>query len=175
LEPRSAKASGRDFPYKYSTTCYIEVWANGTVAQGAGAEAYERAKAGTSRLFAVWPGQYRSDLFEIDDLEEYAKAIGLIHDHQRTGLAEHEHSVRLSQRSYSTDNPRSQYVSIDVELDCGCEIRDLTVFAGDMRKQYGWDIATTGGHGIRSTPDGKQVYSLRARRTSLNKHPKKPN
>ncbi|RSM60067.1 hypothetical protein DMB66_25620 [Actinoplanes sp. ATCC 53533] len=43
--------------------------------------------AGTSRLFAVWPGDYSSDLFVIDDLDAYARAVGLIHDETRTGLA----------------------------------------------------------------------------------------
>ncbi|MEU1675315.1 hypothetical protein ABZ752_25305 [Streptomyces roseifaciens] len=36
--------------------------------------AYERAVAGKSRLFAVWPGEWSSHLFAIDDLDEYAKA-----------------------------------------------------------------------------------------------------
>jgi hypothetical protein len=43
------------------------------------------AKVGQSRLFAVWPGNYRSDLFVVDDLDEYARANGLIHDQERTG------------------------------------------------------------------------------------------
>ncbi|WP_430495958.1 hypothetical protein ACQRWP_16900 [Micromonospora trifolii] len=39
-------------------------------------QAYERAVAGTSRLFAVWPGNYSSDLFAIDDLDAYAVQSG---------------------------------------------------------------------------------------------------
>ncbi|MFI6421829.1 hypothetical protein ACIBG6_31015 [Streptomyces sp. NPDC050842] len=45
--------------------------------------AYERALAGTSRLFAVWPGDRSSHLFVIDDLDEYAKAHGIRHDEER--------------------------------------------------------------------------------------------
>ena len=35
--------------------------------QGADTAAYQRALAGESRLFAVWPGNWRSDLFAIDE------------------------------------------------------------------------------------------------------------
>jgi len=35
-------------------------------------QAYLNAKAGTSKILAVWPGQWRSDLFIIDDLESFA-------------------------------------------------------------------------------------------------------
>jgi hypothetical protein len=33
---------------------------------------------------AVWPGQWSSDLFEIDDLDEFAKALRIKHDEERT-------------------------------------------------------------------------------------------
>ena len=171
MQPRSAKASGLDFPYAHPTTCYIEVTSDGTVSHGAGPKAYQRAKAGASRLFAVWPGQHRSDLFAIDDLDEYARAIGLIHDPNRTGLEEHEHQVRWKPSACGNDNPRSQYADINVELDCGCTIRDLRVFATQMRKQRGWDIATSGGWGSSGAPGGPVTYSLRARRKSLTETP----
>ena len=29
------------------------------------------------KLYAVWPGQYRSDLFRVDDINEMAAAIGV--------------------------------------------------------------------------------------------------
>lgn len=41
------------------------------------AEAYRRAAAGEIRLYAVWPGEYSSDLFEIDDLNAFADAFGV--------------------------------------------------------------------------------------------------
>jgi len=78
MEPRSAVAAGKDFPYESPTTCYIEVRQDGSVTQGVGQGAYERARSGESRIFAVWSGQWRSDLFIIDDLDEYAKAVGLV-------------------------------------------------------------------------------------------------
>lgn len=160
-EPRSAAAAGKDFPYASRTTCYIEVGADGSVSQGVDAQAYQRAAAGKSRLFAVWPGQYSSDLFAIDDLDAYARAVGLIHDEERTGLAEHHHEVRWGPSTYTGD-PRSSYASVTVHLDCGCAIRDLRAFATAMREQRGWDVATSGGWS-----GGSNGYTVRVRRRSL--------
>jgi len=159
--PRSAAAAGKDFPYRAHTTCYIEVHDDGTVSQGVDVQAYQRAVAGTSRLYAVWPGEWSSDLFAIDDLDEYARAVGILHDVERTGLADHDHQVRWQPSAYNT-NPRASYLSVEVFLDCGCTIHDLDVFAAQMRAQQGWDVATSGGW----SGSGNR-YTLRIRRKSL--------
>jgi hypothetical protein len=156
---------GKDFPYTQSTLCYIEIAEDGTVTHGTDASTYKRARSGKSRLFAVWPGQWSSHLFAIDDLDEYARALGLIHDKDRTGLAEHEHLVRWKLSPYEA-KPNASYVTIELELDCDCAIKDLRIFAGQMRDQRGWDISTTGGWGS-STHQGRTTYSLRVRRKSL--------
>jgi len=166
VEPRSAAAAGQDFPYTAGTTCYIEVHEDGRVTHGDSKGAYERAVAGKSRLFAVWPGQWSSDLFVIDDLDEYAKAHGIKHDQDRTGLSEHVHDVEWTEQTAFNTNPRSPYISIRLTMRCGCEIRDLTAFAKQMREQRGWDIATSVGWGSSSGPGGTS-YSLRVRRKSL--------
>ncbi|MFG3195241.1 hypothetical protein ACGFYT_03830 [Streptomyces sp. NPDC048208] len=122
--------------------------------------------AGTSRLFAVWPGQWSSDLFVIDDLDEYAKAHGIKHDRGRTGLSEHVHDVEWTEETAYDTNPRSPYVSIRLKLTCGCEIRNLVAFAKQMREQRGWDVATSVGWSRGSGPEGTD-YSVRVRRKSL--------
>lgn len=160
-EPRSAGAMGAEFPYTLKTLCYLEVSADGSVHWGRDTETYNRALTGQSRLFAVWPGEWSSHLFVIDDLDQYARAFGIIHDEERTGLAEHEHQVRWSVHP-SEEKPNGSYITIDVRLDCGCKIRDLGTFASQMRQQKGWDIATTGGWG-----GGGETYYMRARRKSL--------
>lgn len=165
-EPRSARAVGKDFPYMLATMCYIEVEADGTVTWGSDRGSYERALAGKSRLYAVWPGQRSSHLFVIDDLDEYARALGIVHDEERTGLAQHEHDVRWSVSRFE-DKPPGAYVDIDLWLDCGCEIRDLKSFASQMREQKGWDIATSRGWGRSGTDESGYRYSLRARGSSL--------
>lgn len=160
-EPRSAGAIGTDFPYQLQTMSYIEITNDGTVSSGTDSGTYQRLRTGKSRLFAVWPGQWRSDLFEIDDIDAYAKGVGIIHDEARSGLADHEHDVQWSISPYES-NPSASYIDIKVALNCGCQIKDLDTFATQMRKQRGWDIATTVGWG-----SGGGTYSMRARRKSL--------
>lgn len=53
---------------------------------------------------------------------------------------------------YANDSPRSPYISVDVTLDCGCEIRDRRTFAAQMKEQRGWDMATSGGWSISGAP-----------------------
>lgn len=138
---------------------------DGLVTQGIDPATCERARSGESRIFAVWPGQWRSDLFIIDDLDEYAKAVALVHDEERASLAEHVHEVRWAVSPYEA-NPQGTYISIDVWLDCGCKVLDLAAFANQMRQQRGWAVATSGGWG--SSSDSKSTtYTLRARRKSL--------
>ncbi|MEV6654070.1 hypothetical protein [Streptomyces sp. NPDC051219] len=60
--------------------------------------------AGDSRLYAVWPGEWSSHLFAIDDLDEYARAHGIKHDAERTGLADHVREV-LCAESEHEQNP----------------------------------------------------------------------
>ncbi|MGW2034770.1 hypothetical protein [Streptomyces sp. NPDC001811] len=165
MEPRSAAAVGTEFPYTLGTTCYIEVHKDGRVTQGAGNDAYRRALAGESRLFAVWPGQWRSDLFAIDNLDEFARAHGIIHDEERTGLADHTHDVEWTLADHEP-NPRSQYVSVDLRLTCGCAVNDRRTFASQMREQRGWDMAVTGGWGRQTNKNGT-TYTFRVRRRSL--------
>ena len=141
--------------------CYIEVAADGRVGWGTDAGTYNRALTGESRLFAAWPGQWSSHLFAIDDLDQYARAFGIIHDEARTGLADHQHQVSWTIHPHE-DKPNGSYITINVQLDCGCEIHDLTTFASQMRQQKGWDIATTGGWG-----GSGGTHYMRARRKSL--------
>lgn len=168
MEPRKATSAGNDFPYISPIVCYIEVDQAGHVSQVTrhDAELYSRITKGESRLYAVWPGQYHSDLFAIDDPEEYAKARGIIHDPIRTGLQEHEHQIWW-QIASSERNSRSTYVSVEVRLDCGCRIKDIRVFAEQMRRQRGWDVAVGSYPGSYQAGEKPPVYTIRARRSSL--------
>lgn len=74
---RSAKEAGC-FPYGSNTVCFMEVSANGEIKQlcdyTAKRNAYMNALSGTSKIYAVWPGRWRSDLFIIDDLDAFCDA-----------------------------------------------------------------------------------------------------
>lgn len=83
---RSAKETD-NFPYGVSTVCYFEVDKNGNVSQvyhknksdrAKVLEAYQRVMNKTTTLYAVWPGNWSSDLFIIDDLDAFAKAFTFI-------------------------------------------------------------------------------------------------
>ncbi len=77
-KPRSAGELGDEFPYSLPTMCYIEVSSDGTVSWGTEPETYERVESGESRLYAVWPGKWSSHLFAIDDLDQFARVLGLV-------------------------------------------------------------------------------------------------
>jgi hypothetical protein len=155
-----------NFPYELPTVCYLEVASDGTVTSPPEDGVTARVRSAGSRLYAVWPGHYRSDLFLIDDIDEYEKAIGLQHDPIRTGLQEHEHQVRWTISPHE-QKPTGTYIAIDVHLDCGCELKNLTTFAKHMKTQAGWDIATTANWTTHQPPSGTPTYTLRARRLSL--------
>lgn len=80
---RSAKDCS-EFPYKISTVCYFEVFKDGSVdqiyvdgkqyAQDA-LKVCDRVISGESVLYAVWPGQWHSDIFIIDDIELFRQAM----------------------------------------------------------------------------------------------------
>ena len=72
------------FPYKNSTNCYIEVGSDNSVSNLSHKNksdrpdieaAYNRALSGNSKLYCAWPGNYRTDLFIIDDLNSFAKLL----------------------------------------------------------------------------------------------------
>lgn len=74
-------ASDAPFPYGYpGRVCYLEQSGENVVqcaSRDELREAVTRARRGESRLLAVWPGEYRSDLFLIDDLDAMATAVGV--------------------------------------------------------------------------------------------------
>lgn len=78
---RSAKEAGC-FPYRRKTVCYMEVFPNGDINQLSTRQelkdAFYHAVSGKSKIVAVWPGQWRSDLFIIDDLEEFYTELALM-------------------------------------------------------------------------------------------------
>ncbi len=82
---RSASAC-RNFPYKMKTVCYFEIDSEGNVNRIPHKnksdiedvrEALKRAEQGVTKIYAVWPGNWGSDLFIIDNLEEFAEEFEL--------------------------------------------------------------------------------------------------
>lgn len=78
---RSAKET-ECFPYNSPLVCYFEVYKDGKVRRVHHKNksdikevigAYERASEDITTLYAVWPGNWSSDLFIIDDLDLFAE------------------------------------------------------------------------------------------------------
>lgn len=68
------------FPYGYpGRVCYIEQDPSGELTQIMGREgirsSVKRAQAGECKILAAWPGQFRTDLFLVDDLDQLALAV----------------------------------------------------------------------------------------------------
>jgi len=67
---KASKTGNMQFPYADPTVCYIGVTPTGTVEQIKLADIgpyLQQADAGELKLYGVWPGKNRSDLFEIDE------------------------------------------------------------------------------------------------------------
>ncbi len=76
---RKASEVEYGFPYNSKLVCYIEYTKDKEIKQVPNyaqekRDVYYRVKNEGSKLYAVWPGNYSSDLFEIDDIELYGKA-----------------------------------------------------------------------------------------------------
>ncbi|MCL2570013.1 MAG: hypothetical protein FWE16_02290 [Firmicutes bacterium] len=160
---RSAKNS-ETFPYTSSTVCYFEVDSLGNVKQldkQSMETAHSNATSDKSKIYAVWPWQYRSDLFLIDDLNAFADAFDI--------PREDDHIHDISWNFGSIDDGQSAWVSVDLYFNCGCklDINNIKKIARDLNQQKGWDMAKSsygGGHSM----DGKPVrYSVSVRRGSL--------
>jgi hypothetical protein len=77
-EPRLA--SEAPFPYAAKRVCLLAVTADGPRQLHYKADveaAIRRALLGELTLMAVWPGEYKSDLFVIDNVEALAVARGV--------------------------------------------------------------------------------------------------
>ena len=76
-QPRSvADLEDGEFPFDSNRVCYFEI-VDGEPRQvpqyiGDRRRCIKRARAGEAKVFAVWPGEWRSDLFVLDIAEPEA-------------------------------------------------------------------------------------------------------
>ena len=77
------KASEAPFPYGWpGIVMYAVIESDGRLAQAPRTrsdfrDVVQRAIDGEVQLIAAWPGEYRTDLFEIDDPERLGSVLGL--------------------------------------------------------------------------------------------------
>lgn len=154
------------FPYSSKLVCYFEADQYGNISQldhteQAISAAYQKAIQKQTKIYAVWPGNYRSDLFEINDLNALADAFGV------SRPDDHVHDIEWS--ISSMDDGKSSYALVDIVFKCGCSLdfNNIKKFANDMKLQKGWVVATS--TGISGSYNGKiSRYIIHVRRCSLN-------
>ena len=156
---RTTKEAG-SFHDRLGTVCYILKHSNGALEQLSHDSAelrrgYEAAIAGDAEIYAVWPGNWRSDLFIVDDLNEFAEALNLI-------PSSHIHDVEW--QLDSSDDGSSRYASVRCRLKCGCDLHKLGIarFSDDMREQRGWDVVRS-----RGLSGSSESYYIRVVRRTL--------
>ena len=165
-------SSVEHFPYKNSTNCYIEVWSDGTVQniehknksdRSEVEAAYIRVCNSESRLYCAWPGNYSTNLFEIDDLNAFADAFGFMRE---SSPDEHIHSFTWEvDEKYSTS--QTAYVKIKFACDCESPLNeDRGKFDTFLQKHLGWSVATSKGRNGGSVA-GRLEVGLYVHKTTL--------
>ena len=159
---RSAKEQ-EFFPYDSKTTCYILVYKNAEVLHVQHnktdlLKAYKDVVDAKAALYAVWPGNYRSDLFIIDDLNAFADAVGIPRKDN------HKHIIEWN--ISDSDDGVSRYASVECKFKCGCSFHKIGIkkFANDMKEQKGWVVATSTGWGSHG-----DIFTVPVTRASLRK------
>lgn len=159
-----------EFPWKDRGVCYVfvsqtlDVFHVGSTKDISPLNAYELAKDGKGKIVAVWPGQYRSDAFLVDDLEAYALAFGFAYKPLPIEIVgfvcRSAHGVAVSKYYDFFIKDDNEVVTFDDSF--------LTRFSEDLKHKYGWTIAKSkgcGSHGLGK----RKVFSVYVKATKA--HP----
>jgi hypothetical protein len=139
------------FPYTAKTVPFIMIKGGKAIwAKDASSKlAMLRERGG--KILAVWPGQYSTDVFEIDDRRVALAALG--DEGAMKALSGCKHTFKVHDQSQSTSQTRH----MSVELTCGCqpEFGDdaaMNDLLRQLRTTLGWQVRTcTGGsYGVGS-------------------------
>lgn len=143
-----------NFPWKDRNICYIFVNQKMNVFQVGGGnrdishgDAYKMAKNGIGKIVAVWPGNYKSDAFLIDELDDYGAAFGLVMKPLPAKLVGYK-------REKKYDTKISKFVCFYLETGDDFSLSDafVTQFAMMIQQKFGWKVALSrgfsGGYGM---------------------------
>ncbi len=138
-------SENKDFPFLSKSLCYYEVVDNELKDLARDEkllkEAYERVKKGKSKLYVTWHGQYRTDMFEIDDLVSFGQTFGF-------EKPEHIHDIEWK---CCNKDDNGAYVTIEVDFKCGCTFDGfdgIQKLKKELLLQKGWDMSASAGMGI---------------------------
>ena len=79
------------------------------------------------------------------------------------------HVHDLAWRLSPMDDGTSRYANVKccLPLRLYAEQADIKKFANDMRRQMGWNVATSTVPGCHGSADGSEVYTIRVERRTL--------
>jgi hypothetical protein len=107
-------ADSENFPYGADTTPFIMVKSGRITWAGRKADKIAMLKERGGRILAVWPGQWSTDVFEVNDRIRALAALG--DSSAVRALSNCNHTFKIHGQRQSTSRTRS----IEVELLCGC-------------------------------------------------------
>lgn len=118
-------------------------------------EAYVRAKSGESKLYFTWHGQYRTDMFEVDDLLQLGLAYGFEKCDHTHDIEWHIHDIY----------ERGAYFTVDVVFKCGCTFEGV-----DARKKLKMALKSLKGWEMSQSSLGicNGRYTVRILKSSMN-------
>jgi hypothetical protein len=154
----------KNFPYQEKTICYIYINENKEVKEVNPRkveieEIQEDLINKKGELYAVWPGNYSSDLFLVDDIDSLFMAYGL-------AKAKHIHDVEWKIGDFDDKGKRYAYVNCTLKCKCNIDKMGIRQFAADMKEQKGWDVAVSK-YGSHTDQYGNTEYGIHVRRSSL--------
>ena len=139
-----------EFPWNEKTISYIyfdknlnsyQVGSNRDISHE---NAYQLAKSGEGKIIAVWPGNYRSDAFLIDDLNLYGLQFGCVKNPLPIKIVGYIHD-----NPFNYDTKQTKYISFFYEGTDG----DITRMPNFLERlsdmlydKFGWKIAMGKGY-----------------------------
>lgn len=145
-----------DFQWQLNTMCYILVCSNLEVFQIKKDISYEKAyriaKNGGGKILAVWPGNWRSDAFLVDDLEQFALEFGCVKPSLPIEIVEYKHLKEYDGRNL-------YYIDFVVKSDKDMLLLErnfLERFADEIMRKFGWKVALSKGYGSQHDTNSKK-------------------
>ena len=151
-------SENKGFPFLSQELCYYELenidLKDLTRNESLLREAYNRAKNEESKLYITWHGNYRTDMFELDDLDSFAQAFG---------FEEQKHIHDIEWKFYDKEE-KGAYTSFEIHFKCGCTFDGndgIRKLKKELLLQKGWDMSASYLGGYNSK------YIIRVRKNSI--------
>ncbi len=137
-----------EFEWRNKRVCYLFIGLSGEVFQIekdiSAQEAYSKVSANKGRLVAVWPGNWRSDAFIIDDIRTFGLTFDCIHEDLPLKI------IGYSHKTIEFDTTFSKHV--DFVIECSREVHSLPNFlkrfSDKLEQEFGWTIALSRGYSM---------------------------